>query len=273
MSDPEVTVHPTATVDSNVELDTGVSVGPGCVIASGVKIGKNTKLISQCYIEGNTEIGPDCLLSSHVTIGTPPQDVGYRGEPTRVIIGSRNRFREFFTCNRATVKENGETIIGSDNYFMAYTHVAHDCVVGNHTVMVNNASLGGHVEIQDYSFLSALSAVHQFCRVGRYALVGGGSIVVQDILPFCRFAGARPLLFYGINAIGLRRQGFSKDQIRVIKEVVNILFDPANNSSQALKKISKEVPATAEREDILDFVRNSKRGICKKQEESWKPTE
>lgn len=273
MSDTEVIIHSTATVHKDVELDSGVSIGPGCVIASGVKIGKNTKLISHCYIEGDTEIGPDCVLSSHVTIGTPPQDIGYQGDPTRVIIGSRNRFREFFTCNRATVKDQGVTVIGSDNYFMAYSHVAHDCIVGNYTVMVNNASLGGHVEIQDYAFLSALCAVHQFCRIGKYALIGGGSIVVQDVLPFCRFAGARPLLFYGINTIGLRRQGFSRDQLKVIKSSINLLFDPANNTSQALQRIKKELPATAEREEILEFAQNSKRGICKKQGALCKSTD
>jgi len=273
MSDPEVAVHPSATVHPDAELDRGVSVGPGSVISARVKIGKNTQLSAHCYIEGDTEIGSDCLLSPHVTIGTPPQDLGYQGEPTRVIIGNRNSFREFFTCHRATIKDRGETVIGDDNYFMAYTHVAHDCIVGDHTVMVNNSSLGGHVEVHDYAFLSALSAVHQFCRVGKYALVGGGSIVIQDILPFCRFAGARPLLFYGINSIGLRREGFSRDQIRVVKEAVSIIFDPLVNTTQALQKIEKDLPATAEREEILDFVRKSKRGIAKKQDDTWMSSE
>jgi UDP-N-acetylglucosamine acyltransferase len=269
MSDREVAVHPSAVVDKDAELDTGVEVGPGCIIAAGVRIGRNTRLLANCYIEGGTEIGADNLLYPHVIIGTPPQDVGYKGESTKVLIGSRNCFREFFTCHRATAKDRGETVIGSDNYFMAYSHVAHDCVVGDHVVMVNNSSLGGHVEAHDHAFVSAMSAVHQFCRIGKYALVGGGSIVVQDVLPYCRFAGARPLLFYGINAIGLRRQGFSRDQLRLIKEAVNILFDPSYNTTKALQKIEKDLPATAERQDILDFVHFSKRGISKKQGDRW----
>jgi len=273
MPGSEVFVHPTAVVDPKTELDKGVFVGPGCVLGPNVKLGRNTRLAAHCYIEGDTEVGPDCDLSPHVTLGTPPQDVGYQGEETRLRIGGRNRFREFFTCHRATAKDLGITSIGDDNYFMAYTHVAHDCKVGDHTIMVNNASLGGHVEVGDHAFISALSAVHQFCRVGRYALIGGGSIVVQDVLPFCRFAGARPLLFYGINAIGLRRQGFSKDQLRLIKEAIKILVSSEMNTDQAVRRIKKELPSTAEREEILDFVRSSKRGIAKKQGGRWESSE
>jgi UDP-N-acetylglucosamine acyltransferase len=273
MSDPDVFIHPTSVVDPKAELDSGVYIGPGCFIGPDVRIGRNTRLAALCYVEGNTEIGADCLLSSHVVLGAPPQDIGYQGEKTRLIIGTRNRFREFFTAHRATSKDRGETVIGDDNYFMAYTHVAHDCIVGSHTVMVNNSSLGGHVELGDHAFISALSAVHQFCRVGKYTLIGGGSIVVQDVLPYCRFAGARPILFYGINAVGLRRQGFSRDQMRVVKDAVRILFDSDINTTQALQKIEKELPATAEREEILEFVKRSKRGIVKKQGDRWESSE
>jgi UDP-N-acetylglucosamine acyltransferase len=269
MSGREVAIHAAASVDPGAELDTGVYVGPGCVIGNRVKVGKGTQFESHVFVGGWTEIGAGCLFSPFSSIGTEPQDVSYRSEETRVKIGDANVFREFITVHRGTAKGGGLTVIGSDNYFMAYSHIAHDCQVGSHTTFTNGATLGGHVTVGDWATVGALSAVHQFCRVGKYAFIGGGSIVTQDILPFCRVAGQRPIHVFGLNVIGLRRKGFSNERIAALKGMFALFFYSDLNTSQACERIREAFPPGEDRDEILSFVEASKRGIVKKTTELW----
>ena len=269
MSEPDVYIHPSATVHPEAQLDSGVWIGPGCVVGAGVTIRKNTRLLANVHVDGRTEIGSDCVFFPFSVIGTEPQDVGYRGEETLVRIGDRNKFREFLTIHRATPKGGGLTSIGSDNYIMAYSHIAHDCHVGNSCVFVNNSTLGGHCLIEDGVFLSGFTGVHQFCRVGKYAFTGGFTVVTHDVVPFAKVAGMRPILLYGMNSVGLRRRGFDAERLKGIKRMFQILFYSYLNTSQAVERIEVEVPASADRDDLLGFIKSSRRGIIKKASESW----
>jgi UDP-N-acetylglucosamine acyltransferase len=269
MSRNEVIIHPTSTVHAKAQLEAGIFVGPQCVIGEKVTIHKNTRLSSNVHIDGRVEIGEGCQFSPYSVIGTGPQDVGYRQEETCVRIGDRNIFREFITIHRGTEKGGGETVIGHDNYFMAYAHVGHDCRVGNGTILTNAATLGGHVSVDDFAYLSAFCGVHQFCRIGKYAFVGGFTVVTQDVLPFCRVAGMRPVLFYGLNSIGLRRKGFSRERISALKEIFKLIFYSDLNTTQALEKITTLLPPHEDREEIVRFIQSAKRGIIKKAAPQW----
>jgi len=266
MSRNETQIHPSAEVHKEAQLDEGVFVGPFSVIGEEVSLGKGTKIEAHVTITGHTTIGKECLFSPFTSIGTEPQDFTYQQEPTRVIIGDRNIFREFMTVDRGTVKGREETRIGNDNYFMAYSHIAHDCIIGNHTLFINGATLGGHCVIDDYAQVGALSGLHPFCRVGKYAFIGGHSVITQDILPFSRVAGSRPALLLGVNAIGLRRAGFSRDRIQTIKKIYKLLFYSDLNTSQAVEKIEAEIAPCEDRQEILGFISSSQRGILKKQQ-------
>lgn len=269
MSSNEIIIHPTASVDPSAEIEGGVYIGPYCVIDRGVRLHRGTRLEAHVVVKGLTEIGENCLFSPYTVIGTEPQDISYKGEPTKVIIGQRNIFREFVTIHRGTMKGGGITRIGNDNYFMAYSHIAHDCQIGNKTIFINGATLGGHVEVDDFATVGAFTGVHQFCRIGKYAFIGGFSVITQDVLPYCRFAGMRPAKFYGLNTIGLRRHGFSASQIQQIKEMIKILYFSDLNTSQAVERIKETIELSPEREEILNFIAASKRGIIKKVAEAW----
>ncbi len=266
MDGSETYIHPTAEIHTEAFLDEGVFIGPYSVIGKHVSIGKGTKIDAHVYVTGHTLIGQHCHFFPYTSIGTEPQDLTYKQEPTRVVIGNRNVFRGFMTVDKGTQKGGGETKIGDDNYFMAYSHIAHDCVVGNHVVFINGATLGGHCFIDDYAQIGGLSGLHQFCRVGKYAFIGGYSVITQDVLPFSRVAGSRPVLFYGINAVGLRREKFSRERIRVIKKMYHLLFHSDLNTSQAVEKIKAEISPSDDRKEIIDFISSSKRGILKKQQ-------
>lgn len=269
MSKNEVFIHSTAIVHPKARLDLGVWVGPHSFIGQDVIIKKNTKLDGNVYINGWTEIGEDNHFSPFCSIGNEPQDLTYKGEKTQVKIGDRNIFREFITVHRATAKGRKETVIGNDSYFMAYSHIAHDCTVGNETVFTHGATLGGHVTIDDYAAVGALSGIHQFCRVGKHAFIGGYSVITQDVLSFCRVAGGRPPLLYGLNVIGLRRRGFSRERLGSLKEMFKIIFYSDLNTSQALAKIKEQFQPGEDRDEIIDFIQSSKRGIIKKVAEKW----
>lgn len=270
MSKKEVFIHETANVHPKAQLEDGVRIGPYCYIGERVTICKETVLEANIFISGKTEIGEKCFFSPFSSIGTEPQDVTYKGEDTLTKIGDRNVFREFITVNRGTVKGGGKTIIGSSNYFMAYSHVGHDCMVGSETVFTNGATLGGHVTVDDYVTVSAFSGVHQFCRIGKYAYIGGFSVITQDVLPYCLVAGSRPALIYGLNVVGLRRKGFSRERIKNLKEVFRIIFYSDLNTAQAIEKIEQDIAASEERKEIIGFIRASKRGFIKKTGEEWK---
>ncbi len=269
MSKRELFIHPTATVHPKSELEEGVWIGPHCYVGEKVIIHKGTRLDAYLYIDGRTEIGPDCHFSPYSVIGTPPQDVGYQNEETLVRIGSRNVFREFITIHRGTEKGGGQTVIGDDNYFMAYSHIAHDCRVGSGTVFTNAATLAGHVSVDDYATISAFSAVHQFCRIGKHAYIGGFTVITQDVPPFCRVAGMRPVLLYGLNAVGLRRRGYTKERISTLKEMFKILFYSDLNTTQAAERIKAVFPPSEDRDELLSFIAASKRGIIKKTATAW----
>lgn len=269
MSDREVSVHPNATVHPKARLDSGVKIGPYVVIGEDVTILRDTAIEAHVCIAGKTEIGKRCRFSPFSSIGTEPQDVSYKGEATSVKIGDENIFREFITIHRGTLNGRRKTVIGDGNYFMAFSHVAHDCLVGDKTIFLHGAIIGGHVDVDDFSTVGAMSGVHQFCRIGKYAFIGGNTILTQDVLPFCRVAGARPTLLYGLNAIGLRRQGFSRERIKALKDMFKIIFYSELNTKQALERIKEGFPASGDRDEIISFIQNSKRGIVKKPSEKW----
>ncbi len=269
MGSPDVVIHPAATVHPKAELDAGVRVGPACVVGPDVRLGKNTVLESHVSIIGTTEVGADCRFAPFVSVGTEPQDLGYKDDPTMVRIGDGNVFKEFVSVNRGTVKGGGVTRIGDRNFVMAYTHIAHDCQVGNEIVFTNNATLAGHVVVQDYAMLSAFTGVHQFCRIGRYAFTGGFTVITQDLPPFCKVAGMRPVRIYGLNSVGLRRRGFSAERVRALRNMIKILFYSDLNTTQALERIEASFPPGEDRDELVGFVRSSRRGIIKKASEKW----
>jgi UDP-N-acetylglucosamine acyltransferase len=269
LSGPESLIHPSAVVHPGARLGADVRIGPGCVVGENVLIGPGTILEHHVSLLGWTDIGAGNRFSPFASIGTEPQDVGYKGEETHVRIGDRNVFREFVTVNRGTVKGGGLTRIGNEGYFMAYAHIAHDCRVGDEVVMINAATLGGHVEVGDGVMISALSAVHQFSRIGRAAFIGGFSVITKDVVPFAKVAGQRPVHILGPNAIGLRRKGFSGERIRRIKAVFDVLFFSNLNTRQAVERIKAEFPPDEDRDEILRFIEGSKRGIIRKGGAEW----
>jgi UDP-N-acetylglucosamine acyltransferase len=269
MSRAEVVVHPSASVHPRAELGAGVLIGPGCVVGEKASIGRNTRLEANVHVVGETRIGEGCRFSPFVVVGGDPQDVGYQGQETRTVIGDRNIFREFVTINKGTVKGGGITSIESDNYFMAYAHIAHDCRVGNQTAFMNAATLAGHVAVDDFATVSAFSSVHQFCRVGKYAFIGGFSVILQDVLPFLRVAGMRPVLLYGLNSIGLRRRGFNRERLSTLKEIFKLLFYSNLNTTQAVERIKTLFPPDGDRDEIIRFIESSTRGIIKKAAATW----
>ncbi|MBN1223650.1 MAG: acyl-ACP--UDP-N-acetylglucosamine O-acyltransferase [Candidatus Aminicenantes bacterium] len=269
MRKDETFIHPSAIVHPHAHLNSGVYVGPFSIIGEGVTVGKDTRFDAHAYVEGPAEIGSNCHFFPYSMIGTQPQDVGYKEEKTSLTIGDRNIFREFVTLHRGTEKGGGKTLVGNDNYFMAYVHVAHDCRVGNDTVFCNAASLAGHVVIGDCTYIGPFSGIHQFCSVGIHAFIGGYSVCTQDVLPYCRVAGDRPTLLYGMNSVGLRRRGFSKERIKEVKGMLKILLYSDLNTSQALSELKKKYPPGKDRDELISFIASSKRGFVKKAMEKW----
>lgn len=255
-------IHPSAVVSPKAELDRDVKIGPFSAIGPNVVIGRGTEIGSHVFIEGRTQIGENNRIFPFVVIGTPPQDIGYRGEATRVIIGEENIIREFVSIHRATTKEEGVTSIGHGNYLMAYAHVAHDCRLGSHIIMNNAATLGGHVKVEDCSTVGAQSAVHQFVRIGAYAFIGGKTGVPQDIPPYMLAAGERAKL-YGVNQKGLARQGFSRETIDGLKKAYQILWRKNKKFSDGLEQIHRELDMFPELERLLNFISSSPRGITR----------
>jgi len=257
-------IHPSAIVHPQARLGPGVFIGPYCTVGEEVTLGPNTRLESHVSVLGRTEIGADCRLAPFVSIGTEPQDIGYKGDPTEVKIGDGNVFKEFVTVHRGTVKGGGRTVIGERNYFMAYTHIAHDNRIGSEIVFTNAVTLAGHVTVGDFALLSAFTGVHQYCRIGRYAFTGGFTVLTQDLPPFLKVAGMRPPRIFGLNSIGLRRRGFSRERIDALRRMIKILYFAELNTTQAVERILAEFPADPDRDELLEFIQTSKRGILKK---------
>jgi UDP-N-acetylglucosamine acyltransferase len=253
-------VHPTAVVSPEAELASGVTVGPYAVIGRGVSIGRGTTVGANAHVEGSTRIGEDNRIFPHAAIGGDPQDLKYRGEPTMLVIGNRNTFREFATANRGTVQGHGQTVIGDDNFFMAYSHVAHDCRIGNRCVLANYVGLAGHVDVGDHAILGAFVGAHQFIRIGRHAFVGAYSQLRQDALPFCKTEGTDAKT-YGLNVVGLRRSGFSRERLQALEQAYRLLVKSALNTTQALDRIREEIVDSPDVDELVAFIESSRRGI------------
>ncbi len=255
-------IHPTAIVHSDAQIAAEVTIGPYSVIGSGVRIGSGTRIMSHVVIEGPTTIGSNCTFFPYGSIGQIPQDLKFRGEHSELIIGDQNIFREFVTFHRGTSGGGAKTVVGNNNLFMAYAHVAHDCHIGNSIIMANAATLAGHVRVEDDSVIGAFSGIHQHCRIGKYGFVGGYSVITKDVLPYSKTVGNRAHC-YGINSVGLRRQGFDSLRINTIRKAFRLLLQSHLNTSQAVEAISKEVSESEEISYLLQFIKNSKRGIIK----------
>lgn len=254
-------VHRTAIVDPDVKLAEGVEIGPYCIVGKRVKLGKNTKLNAHVVIE-DTEMGNNNTVYPFTTIGLPPQDIKYYDEKTKVIIGNNNIIREYITIHRASVDGDNVTRIGSNNFLMAYVHIAHDCNIGNDIVMANATTLAGHVTVEDYVFIGGLVAVHQFTRIGAYSMIGGFSAIPQDVPPFTTAAGERAKL-YGLNTVGLKRQKFDDATIKNLKKAYKILFRSKLTLKESIKKLKTEREETDEINYLIEFIEKNKRGVCR----------
>jgi UDP-N-acetylglucosamine acyltransferase len=256
---PGVTVHPTAMVHPGATVGAGTVVGPNAIVGEHVVLGRDCRIGASSVIDGWTEIGDGNEVFPFASIGLIPQDLKFKGEKTRLVIGHRNVFREFVTIHRGTAGGGGLTEIGDHNVFMAYAHIAHDCHVGHHTIFGNAATLGGHVTVEDYAAVSAFSGVHQFCRVGRHAFIGGYSVVTKDALPFAKTVGNRARI-YGLNTIGLERRKFSRDTINKLRRAFHYLLH--SNTSRALLQIDRDPSLACEDVQYLtSFIRSSSRGV------------
>jgi UDP-N-acetylglucosamine acyltransferase len=259
MSDAQI--HPTAIIDPGAEIGSGTIVGPYCVIDRDVMVGADCWLQHHVTLCGPMRAGARNKFYSFCSIGQQTQDLKYQGEPTYLEVGDDNTFREFVTVNRSTTSE-GKTRIGDRGNFLAYSHIGHDCIVGNEVVFSNNGTLAGHVQVDDHAVMGGLTAVHQFCRIGRFAITGGCSKIVQDVPPFM-IADGNPAKIRGINLVGMERKGVPPDTVKLIKEAFRIIYRSKYNTRQAMDAIRSELPATEDIQLIIDFIEKSERGIIR----------
>lgn len=255
-------IHPTAIIDPGAKLAEGVTVGPFAIIDDKVTIGRGTKVGAHAVIRPFVEIGEDNEIYQFASIGDLPQDLKFGGEESRLVIGDRNRIREFATLNRGTKGGGGVTSIGSDCFLMAYAHVAHDCHLEDNVIIANAVQMGGHVHIGEHAIVGGLTAVHQFVRIGAHCMIGGASAVSQDIPPYVIAAGNRTEL-HGLNLIGLKRRGFSDESLSALKSAYRILFRSGLTIKEAVEKVKAEVAQATEVVNLLDFISSSERGICR----------
>ena len=257
-----VKIHPTAIIDAKAELDSSVTVGAYSIIGAHVKIGAGTRIAGHVVLEGPTTIGQNNQIFQFASLGAAPQDKKYKGEPTTLEIGDNNTIREFCTFNRGTVQDIGTTKIGNDNWIMAYVHIAHDCVIGNNTILANNTSLAGHVTIYDYAILGGFTLIHQFCKIGEHIITAVGSVVFKDIPPYVTASGydAQP---HGINAEGLKRRGFTADEITQIKRAYKVLYRNSNTLEEAKLELVEMQKSCDKIQLLSDFLTQSTRGIIR----------
>ena len=256
-----MSIHPSAIVSPKAKLAPGVFIGPFSIISDQVMIGADTKIGAHCVIEGNTTIGKNCEIFTGAVIGSRPQDLKFKDEKVFLEIGDNNIIREYCTLNPGTT-EGSKTSVGDDNLLMAYSHVAHDCRVGNGCVLANNSTLAGHVSIEDKAVIGGIVAIHQFVRIGKLAIIGGCSKVVQDIPPFSTCDG-HPARIYGLNLIGLRRKGISHDAIKKIDQAFKLIFNSGLSAKHALERVEKEIEKTEEIIYLVNFVKSSERGLTR----------
>ncbi len=255
MNQPLAYIHPEAKIAKNVVIEPFVTISKNVEIGEGTWIGPNVSIM-----EG-ARIGKNCKIFPGSVIAAEPQDLKFEGEDSLAFIGDNTTIRENVTVNRGT-KASGKTVVGNNCLLMANAHVAHDCIVGDHAILVNNVALAGHVEIGEWAILGGLSAVHQFVKIGRHAMISGGTLVRKDVPPFVK-AAKEPIQYVGVNSIGLRRRGFTAERINQIQDIYRYIFQKMNNVSKAIEFIEAEMPATPERDEIIEFIKNSPRGIIK----------
>jgi UDP-N-acetylglucosamine acyltransferase len=256
-------IHPTALVDPKTEIGGNIDIGPYSVIEKGVSIGEGTTIGPHVVIREGTRIGKRCQIYQFSSVGEAPQAVAYRGEPTLLQMGDHNIIREFVTLHRGSVKGGGKTVLGNENFIMAYSHIAHDCQIGNQVVMANGATLGGHILIEDHAIIGGLAAIHQFCRIGTHSILSGLTGVSQDIPPYTMAAGSRARL-YGLNTVGLKRQQFSEQTIKALKKAYRIIFRSGLTLEKAIKTVEgDDIFQIPEVQHLLNFIQHSKRGISR----------
>ena len=255
-------IHEQAIIEEGAQIGKNVTIGPWTYISKDVVIGDNCHISSHVVINGPTRLGKGNRIFQFASIGEDCQDLKYAGEPTELLIGDNNTFRECCTVHRGTIQDKGLTAIGSNNLFMAYTHIAHDCVVGDYCIMANNASIAGHVHVGDYAILGGMSGIHQFCRIGAHSFVAANSLVVKDVPPYVMASGdgAKP---FGLNSEGLKRRGFTSEAISAIKKAYRIVYRQSLTIDQALEKVTKELPDSQELTLFTDFIKSSSRGIIR----------
>jgi UDP-N-acetylglucosamine acyltransferase len=256
-------IHPTAIIDPAATIAESAEIGPYCIVGAGVEIGARTQIKAHVVLEGPLEVGEDNVFYPYSTIGVAPQDLKYHGERSATRIGHRNKIREFVTIHRGTEGGGMLTSVGDDNLLMVQVHVAHDVHIGSHSVISHAATIGGHVIIGDWVVIGAGSAVHQFCRIGRHAMIGGYSVITQDVLPFSMTSATRQVKVYGENKIGLERRGFPAEAIERLHKAFRLLTRGKLNTSQAVDRIREEVGETPEIQELLRFVADSERGFVK----------
>ena len=256
-------IDPRAVVASSASIGAGTRVAAFAVVGEGVELGEDCVLEPHAVVRGPARIGRKNIFDSFCSVGGDPQDLKFSGEPTKLEIGDGNRFREFSTVSRGTAQGGGVTRIGSNNLFMAYSHVAHDCVVGSHTVFANGATLAGHVVIDDYANVGAFSPVHQFCRVGRYAYIGACTVITQDVPPFSRVVTERETHCYGVNTVGLERRGFDRERLNAIESAFRLLLRSKLNTSQALEQIRAQLNGSPDIRELVEFIESAERGLHK----------
>lgn len=261
-----VTIHPSAIVDPAAKLGEGVSIGPFCVVGPDVTLGDGVRLVSHVAVDGRTSIGPETVIYPFASIGHRPQDLKFHGEPSELVIGARNQIREHVTMNPGTEGGGMITRVGDDGLFMMGSHVAHDCIVGDHVIMANNATLGGHVTLGDYVIIGGLSAVRQFVRIGSHAMIGGMSGVENDVIPFGLVMGDRARLA-GLNLVGLERRGFKKDDIHALRAAYRMLFGPEGTFAERVDEVGRDFGERALISDVLSFIRAKEaRSLCQPRE-------
>jgi len=256
-------IHPTAVVDPAAKVPVSCRIGPYCTVAAEVELGENCELVSHVVLGGPTRLGNNNRIFPFAAIGQAPQDLKYKGEPTRLEVGDHNLIREYVTISRGTPGGGGLTRVGSHTLIMAYTHIAHDCVIGDHVILANAATLGGHVTVEDWAVVGALCPVHQFVRIGAHSYIGGGTTITQDVLPFSLTCAERDTHAFGLNRVGLERRGFTPERIRKLHHAYKVLLASKLNTSQALAKLKSEPDLSEDVEMLIRFVEASERGVIK----------
>ncbi len=258
-----MSIHPTAIVDPGAIIPESCTIGPYCTVGPHVEMGEHCELVSHVVLQGPTKLGSHNKIYPFAALGIGPQDLSYRGEPTRLEIGDRNQIREYVTIHRGTVKGGQLTKIGSDCLIMAYSHIAHDCLIQDHVIMANAATLAGHVTVEEWAVVGALCPVHQFVRVGAHSYIGGGTTITQNVLPFSKTSAVREVHAYGANSVGLERRGFSKERVRKIQHAFRVLLASKLNTSQAIERLRSEGDLTDDVQMLISFIESSERGILK----------